>query len=435
LTSEKNHGAPADATTCPITESGLTLKDADFLEAPYSSFSRMQDEAPAYCDPKTGIWIVTRFEDVKRIHRDTETFSNSRFVEQARSSIDAGRAKKMVEIYRAKGWVPGKALAIQDGKAHQERRSAFLRALRIGKVKEMEPFIRETARKLIDGFVDRTQCEFIEEFAVPLPMTIIATQLGAKAEDVPMIKKWTDLWIERLGMMQTEEEEIASVEAEIEAQHYFKPLMDEMREHPNGTVLSELLNTTFSNGERMSDREFFGHMMPDMFVGGSETASNVFGNAMMLLCQNPELEAKARSSTKQLAAFIEEAMRLESPVQMLYRVTTVDVDISGVTVPAGSVVGAHYGAANRDPRHFGCPAGFDLDRENINSHAVFGPGGPHTCLGAPLARLELLCGFEELLKRMTNFRAPADINDFRHHPNMVVRSLKKLNVTFDKCAA
>jgi cytochrome P450 len=420
---------------CPITGAGITLMDREVQEQPYGILHRLRDEAPAYQDPRTGIYVVTRFEDVKRVHRDPVTFSTSGFVEKARSSIDAGRAAQMVQIYREKGWLPGKALALHEGKPHQEKRNAFLRALRIGKIKELEPFIRDTAARLVDGFVEAGQCDFVDSFAVPLPMTVIATQLGAKPEDVPMIKRWTDLWIARLGMMQDEAEEIRSVEAECAAQHYFKPLMDEMRRNPNDTVLSDLLNTVLASGEKMSDREFFGHLMPDLFVGGSETASNAFGGAMMLLCRQPELEERIRSDPKQLAAFIEEAMRLESPVQMLYRVTTQDVDLSGVTVPAGAVVGAHYGAANRDERRFACPAQMDLGRPNVAGHAVFGPGGPHVCIGAPLARLELQCGFEELLKRLQDFRAPPELNDFTHHPNMVVRSLKSLTITFTKRAA
>lgn len=419
---------------CPITGSGITLMDREVQERPYEVLNQLRDEAPAYKDPVTGFYIVTRFEDVKRIHRDTVTFSTSSFAEKARATMNPERAAKMLQIYKSKGWLPGKSLTLYEGKAHQERRNVFMKALRIGKIKELEPFIRETATQLVDSFIDAGQCDFIADFARPLPMTVIATQLGAKAEDVPMINGWTDLWIARLGMMQTEEEELESVEAEVEAQHYFKPLIDEMRQNPNGTILSDLLNTTFSTGEQMTDREFFGHMMPDMFVGGSETASNAFGGGMMLLCRHPELIERIRSNPKQLAAFIEETMRLESPVQMLYRVTTEDVDISGVMVPKGSVVGTHYAAANRDERRFACPANIDLDRPNVGSHAVFGPGGAHTCIGAPLARLELQCGFEELLKRMDDFRAPPELNDFSHYPNMVVRSLKALTITFSKRA-
>lgn len=424
-----------DKSECPIAGSGVTLMDIRVQEQPYEVLARLRDEAPAYQDPVTGIYVVTRYEDVKRIHRDPVTFSTKKFLEKARSSIDPDRAVRMRQIYKDKGWVPGFGVALHQGKAHQEKRNLFLRALRIGKIKELEPFIRETATRLVDSFIDAGKCDFVAAFAVPLPMTVIATQLGAKAEDVPMIKEWTDLWCARMGLMQNEEEEQRSVEAEIEAQHYFKPLIDEMRKAPNGTILSDLLNTTFSSGEQMTDREFFGHMMPDLFVGGSETTSNVFGSAMMLLCRFPELVEQIRDDRKKISAFIEEAMRVESPVQMQFRVTTEDVEISGIKVPKDSVIGTHCGSANRDERQFTCPAEMDFDRPNIGNHAVFGPGGPHMCIGAPLARLELQCGFEELLKRMENFQAPLELNDFAHAPNMVVRALKSLRITFDKRAA
>lgn len=422
-----------DVTLCPVAGSNLTLTDPAINENPYETYARLLEEAPVYRDPATGFYIVTRYEDVRRIHMDTVTFSTAGFIEAARRGVDGDRAERMRDLFREKGWVPTGNLTQYEGAEHQDKRNVWLRALGIGKVKQLEPFIRETAAKLVDAFVDDGQCEFISAFASSLPLTVISTQLGAKAEDVPMIKVWLDRYIDRLGMMQSEENAMLSVEAEIEAQHYFKPIMDEMRRNPDGTVLSDLLNTTFKDGSKLTDEQFFGHMMPDLFAGGSDTTASALGSGMMLLCKRPELAEKLKAEPdKYMRGFIEEALRLESPVQMLFRVTTVDVDVAGTIIPAGSVVGTSYGAANRDPRKFACPADLDPQRPQIGAHQAFGGGGVHTCIGAPLARLELQCGFEELLRRFEDFRSPDDLNDYAHWPNMVVRTLRQLNITFSK---
>jgi cytochrome P450 len=152
---------------------------------------------------------------------------------------------------------------------------------------------------------------------------------------------------------------------------------------------------------------------------------------VLMLCRNPDQYALLQSDLdRHLPGFIEETLRLQSPVQGLYRVTTREVELRGVTIPARSLVHLRFGAANRDGGQFACPADLDVTRQNAGAHLAFG-SGIHHCIGAPLARRELLWGFKVLLERCRNIRLAPEGNDFTHVPGMNLRALKALHVEFD----
>ena len=183
-------------------------------------------------------------------------------------------------------------------------------------------------------------------------------------------------------------------------------------------------------GRRLNDNELHAEMMADTFVGGSETSTNALSAGVMLLVQSPpSWELLCSDPDLYLPTFVEEVLRLEEPVQGLFRTVAQEVELHDVTIPAGTVVNVRYAAANRDERHFGCPADLDLTRENSRSHLAFG-AGTHFCLGAPLARRELHLGFEALVDRIESMWFLEGENDFRHQPNFCLRALKELHIGF-----
>jgi cytochrome P450 len=248
---------------------------------------------------------------------------------------------------------------------------------------------------------------------------------------MPQIKKWTDAWIQRMGLMQTPEERIWSAEQEIEAQNYFQKRYEELREEPKDTLLSDLVNNQVKEwGRTLSDNELHSEMMADLFVGGSETTTNALSGGVLLLIQNPDIWEKVSTDPdRYLEPFVEEVLRLESPVQCLLRETSEDIEIHGVTIPAGAIVSLRYGAANRDENKFENPEEFDLERKNPRSHIAFGLGSHH-CLGAPLARRELYYGFKVLVERFEEMWFIDGENDFHYQPNYFLRALKQLNIGF-----
>jgi cytochrome P450 len=416
-----------------------SLEEINFLDfklqnCPYHAYEMLRDEAPVWIDPITGFYVITRFEDIRKLLLDTKNFSNDMRGGQggSREQLDSERALRMNALYEEKGWVPGATLAGRDDPNHKQMRAMFNEAFKPKKIQGMDSFVRDTAYKLMDAFVDDGQCDWIKQYAVPLPLIVIGQQMGVPEADIWKIKAWTDAWVQRLGMMQTEEEEQWSVEMEIEAQHYFQPIFERLRKEPDDTLLSDMVNRVIPEWERpLTDNELHAEMMADTFVGGSETTTNAIGYGLKLLIENPDVWQKLRSNPdKYLRTFCEEVVRLEGPVQGLFRMAANDIEMHGVLIPKGAMINVRYAAANRDEREFECPADLNLEREKPGRHIGFG-SGIHHCVGAPLARRELFWAFQALIDRVDGMRFTAGENSFEVAPNFSLRAMQELRVEFD----
>jgi cytochrome P450 len=428
----------------------INFFDATTNDCPYEAYQVLRDEAPVWKDPVTGMFTLTRYEDIRMVLLDTKRFSNA----VGSGAGDTGKAvapddpakarelleameveKELTKLYEEKGWLPVSSLDGLDEPRHMQLRKTMEYAFRPARVRELDPYVESLAYRLIDDFIADGRCEFVSQFAVPLPLYVIGRQMGVPESDMPRIKTWTDAWIKRMGLMLNREERIWSAEQEIEAQHYFQPRFERLRRTPEDNLLSDLVNNEVPEwGRPLNDNELHTEMMADLFVGGSETSTNALSGGVMLLCRHPDVWEKVRSDPdKYLETLVEEVLRLESPVQGLLRQTTEAVDLHGVTIAAGSVIKLGYGAGNRDERRYGCPADFNLDREQPRTHLAFGVGAHH-CLGAPLARRELYFGFKALVDRLQDIRFVEGANDFSFHPNYFLRSLKELHIEFTPAA-
>ncbi len=411
----------------------INFLDANLQNCPYHAYQMLRNEAPVWRDPITGFYVITAFDDLRDVLLDTERFTNGIRGGQGRGRerLNSERAERMRELYETKGWLPAPTLAGRDDPNHKEMRAMFNEAFRPKRINAMDPFVEQTAYKLIDAFIDAGHCDWVKQFAVPLPLIVIGHQMGVPEADIWRIKAWTDAWVQRLGMMQTEEQERWSVEMEIEAQHYFQRIFEHLRKEPNDTLVSEMVNRVIPEwGRTLTDNELHAEMMADTFVGGSETSTNAISAGVMLLIQNPEVWRRLKAEPERhLKTFIEEVLRLEGPVQGLFRTAAQDIELHGVTIPEGSMINVRYAAANRDEREFDCPEKLDLDRDKPGRHLAFG-SGVHHCLGAPLARRELYWGFKALIDRVEDMWFAPNRNDFTVAPNFALRALKELHIEF-----
>jgi cytochrome P450 len=423
---------PINRMECPIVTQNVAevdLMDVEIQECPYPAYKTLREEAPVYRDELTGFYVLTRYEDLREVLKDPATFSNLR--PRGPDHIPPERVQMIAKLFREKGWLPAPTLSGRDNPEHKQMRALFDHTFRASRIKLMDPYVRDLSYQLVDAFIADGHCDWVRQFAVPMPLIIIGKQMGAPEKDIWRIKAWTDAWVKRLGLMQTDAEAIWSAEMEIEQQHYFQPNFEQLRREPNDTLLSELVNREIPEwGRKLNDNELHAEMTADTFVGGSETTTNALSAGIMLLAQNPDCFTLLKSDPERyLRTFIEEVIRLEGPVQGLQRFTTRDVSFHGVTIPKGSVINVRYAAANRDPAHFPDPDRIDLERKNAATHLGFG-SGVHHCLGAPLARRELWWGFTAFLERIEDFRLAPGKNHLRHVPNFYLRCLKELHIEF-----
>ncbi|MEA3262235.1 MAG: cytochrome P450 [Pseudomonadota bacterium] len=415
------------------TEVAVNLFDPAVQQCPYDAYKTLRDEAPAYNIPGTEIWVVTRYEDVRRVLTDADAFPST----SKNTAFRAGdgtleRAAKVASRFAEKGWVPAPTLNGRDDPNHKQMRAMFNEAFKPSRIKEIDSKVESLAYDLIDAFLPDGHCDWVSQFAVPLPLFIIGEQMGAPREDMWQIKLWTDAFFQRISFMLPEDQHLEMVDREIEAQHHFQPIFERLRKNPDESLISVLVNTVIPEwGRPLNDNELHAEMMADTFVGGSETTTNALAAGMKLLIENKDVWHQLKSDPdRYMKTFVEEVVRLESPVQSLMRFCARDTELSGITIPDGAMVNVRFAAANRDERAFDNPDKIDLDRPKAGSHMGFG-SGTHHCLGAPLARRELTWGFTAAVDRFEDMWFAEGKNDFAIRPHFLLRSLAELHIEFE----
>lgn len=414
---------------CPASLADATLADPEVLECPYPTYALLREEAPVFKDPNTGIYVVSRYEDQRKIALDYDNFSNFRYSND--HSTLKGNARLAHERFLEKGWVPGASLAARDDPNHKQMRAIFDQAFRPKRIKAIDADVEKLAYQLMAEFIDDGHCNFVHQYAVPLPLFIICQQMGADMNDVWQIKKWTDGWIKGLSIGLSADETLYYTDLEIEAQHYFQAIFDRLRKTPDDSLLSDLVNLEVPGwGRTLTNNELHAEMMQDTFVGGSETTTNAMAAGLMLLDKDRSVwQQLSANPEKYLKTFCDEVVRLETPTQGMMRITKNDYELHGVLIPKGAQVDLRYASGNRDPRHFENPEAINLERKNAGSHLGFSTG-THYCLGAPLARRELYWGFKAFIDSVDDFSLVPEKNNLRHLPNYSLRILKELHIEF-----
>ncbi len=412
-----------------------TVEEYSFLDPevqsdPYEFYELLQREQPVYRMPETGMYMVTKYDDMRQVLRDTETFSSN--------PSSAGLQGKGTQFYQSileeKGWAHINTLQRTDPPEHSRYRTLLDRVFTASRVRKMTGYIDDVTNGLIDSWIDDGKCEFISQFAMPMPGIIIAEQLGLGRNDIKTFKRWADAMLATATRALNEDELRATAEIELEAQHFLHDVFEDRRKNPQDDIMSGLVtahvNDTGDDEEPLSMHELQ-NLMHQLITGGFETTQSAIGHAMWLLLRHPEQMEALRQDPSMMKRFVEEALRIESPVQGLSRTTTRDVELGGTLIPNGSMVIVRYGAANRDAEKFECPHQFDIKRKNAGAHMAFGMGA-HFCVGAMLARQEMTSSFSNLLARLDNIKLAHELPYPVHDQSLFFIPLKELPITFTK---
>ena len=394
---------------------------------PWEFFESAQRECPVYQMPETGAFIVTKYDDLRQVLKDHETFSSD-----VRVAAMRGNQEMPQRILReGGGWEHVQTLQRTDPPVHGRYRKLLDRVFTIKRVREMTPYIEDVANTLIDNWIDAGECEFNNDFAMPMPGIIIAEQLGLGRDEVTRFKRWADamLGVSASGMP-TEDDIRANTETELEAQLYLAEVFEDRRQNPTDDLMSGLVHAHGDDEEPLSMPELQ-NLMHQLITGGFETTQSAIDHGMWALVRFPELVARLREDEALLKPFVEEVLRWESPVQFLARRTTKDVELSGTTIPKDAMVMVGYGPANRDAAKFACPHAFDVERKNVGSHLAFG-SGPHFCVGALLARQEMITAFKQIVHRLDNIELAQPLPTPVHNFSLFFLPMHDFHIKFDR---
>jgi cytochrome P450 len=413
-----------DASSCPIED--INPMHPERLICPAVMNRRLQKEAPVFQDPASGIFFISRYDDVVEMAMDYETFSSTMpGIGTGVQSADSEVADLMKDAYPN---VP--TMLTQDPPLQRRYRKFVDGAFSPGNLKALEPFMEKTSNDLIDAFIDRGECEFLTAFGVPLPLTVIASQLGTPVSDLPLLRKWTDAFIGNLSQQLDRDGMVKAAKDMLEFQQYFVGKMDERRAQPQDDILSKVVNASID--EKALDNAECLSMLSQILVAGNETTSAALTEGMWLLIQNPEQYERVRQdpSAEMIHRLVEEIVRFTSPSANMFRRTTRDVEMRGVTIPANSICFARFAAANQDDNQFPDAMRFDIMRPNLKDHVAFAKG-VHHCLGAALSRREMNVGFKVIFQRLENFRLTPGADEPQFSPNALLHGLTGLALSFD----
>ncbi|MEN3952725.1 cytochrome P450 [Iodidimonas sp. SYSU 1G8] len=407
----------------------FSLMDHATQSDPFAFYAAAHSQCPVYRMPETGFYVVTRYDDLRQVLKDTETFSNDVSAKDGKG-LQGELGVLYEEIIAERGWAHVQTLQRTDPPLHSRYRKLLDRVFTAKRVREMQPYVDQVANDLIDSWIDDGECEFNMRFAMPMPGIIIAEQLGLDRSQVATFKRWADALI-ALSIRKWTEAEIRQIaETELEMQHYLFHEFEKRREKPTGDLISALVHAHGDDEEALSMHELQ-NLMHQLISGGFETTQSAIAHGMWLLLRHPETMQRMRDDMSLIKPFCEEAMRIESPVQGLARKTTREVELNGTTIPAGSMVLTRYGAANRDPEKFACPHLFDIDRKNAGAQIAFG-AGVHFCVGASLARQEMVSSFTALLTRLDDIELARELPQPVHNPSLYFMPMKELPIRFRK---
>jgi cytochrome P450 len=409
------------------------FSDESLVPDPYPYFDHLRSKCPVTQATPFGVLAVTGYDEAMAVYKNP-AFSScvsvaGPFAGMPIAPGESDDISDLIEQHRAA--VPmAEHITSQDAPLHTRTRSLLSRLITPKRLKENEDFMWRLADQQLDTFIERGQAEFLVDYAKPFSLLVIADLLGVPPEDHDEFKAAFAL------------ETVGEIGKEAPTTHNplqwlndkFHAYIEDRRREPRDDVLTELALAKHEEGST-PDIEDVMNLSTFLFAAGTETTTKLVGSALRFIADNPGFESMLREDRSKIPAFLEETLRLESPVKSHFRMARTSTTVGDVDVAAGSTIMLLPGACNRDERKFANPNEFQADRPNVREQIAF-IRGAHSCPGAPLARSEGRISLERILDRMSDIRiseshhGPADARRFSYEPTFIMRGLSELHVTF-----
>lgn len=398
------------ASTAPF----MPVFQRDFTHDPYPFYTAIREQSGGIVFARLGTgvdaWIVTSYELGRILLTDSRLSKDSRH---------AGASWHHAQPQQREGTSEPlfRHLLTMDPPEHTELRALVQPQFTRQRVSALRPRIEAITDELLDAMVDRTEVEFIDDFAFPLPILVICELLGVPTADRERFRRWS-----RLLVAAEHGEEQEGINAADEMRAYLAELAERKRAEPDGSLYSEL---TEQQGAGKLTQDHLVSMAFLLLVAGHETTVNLLGNGMLALLTNPDQLAFLRGDTSLIPNAVEEFLRFEGPLEVATpRFATEGIHIGGADIQPGDTVFVVLAAGNRDPSRFSDPDAVDMSRQ-ATGHLAFGHG-IHHCLGAPLARLEAVVAFERVLRRLPSVALAVDFADIEWRAGLIMRGVQHL---------
>jgi cytochrome P450 len=412
------------------------FRDERVVDDPYPIYQALRSECPVKREDHHGVAMVTGWQEAVDVYNDAETFSSCISVTGPFPGfpvpLEGDDVTELIEKHRDE--IPfSDQLPTLDPPTHTNHRALLMRLITPKRLKENEDAMWQLADDILDTFLAPGEGEFITGFAGPFTLRVIADLLGVPDED-------RDELLERLargthgGGLGNAEKTLTKTPLEY-LYEVFATYVEDRRREPRDDVLTGLATATFPDGSLPEVGDVV-RVATNVFSAGQETTVRLLSTALKVLGDRPDIQQMLRQDRSLLPNFIEEALRIESPVKGDFRLSRVPTTVGETDIAAGTTLMVVNGAANRDPRRFEDPDTFDPERKNARQHLAFGRG-IHSCPGAPLARAETRVGIERLLDRTTDIRiseahhGPAGNRRYQYIPTYILRGLTQLHLEFD----
>jgi cytochrome P450 family 150 subfamily A5 len=412
------------------------FRDERLVGDPYPYFQALRSRCPVSTEDHHGVTMVTGWEEAVQVYNDADTFSSCISVTGPFPGfpvpLEGDDVTEIIEQHRDE--LPfSDQLPTLDPPTHTNHRALLMRLITPKRLKENEDAMWRLADEVLDTFLAPGQGDFIKGFASPFTLLVIADLLGVPEEDrndfVDNIRHHAGGGVGSTGG--------SLAHSPLEFLYgQFESYIEDRRREPRDDVLTGLATATFPDGST-PDVGDVARVATNVFSAGQETTVRLLGTALKVMAERPDIQQQLREDRTRIPNFIEEALRIDSPVKGDFRLSRVPTTVGDTDLSAGTTVMVLNGAANRDPRRFEDPDTFDPARKNARQHLAFGRG-IHTCPGAPLARAETRVGIERLLDRTADIKisdhkhGPADNRRYRYVPTYILRGLTELHLEFTR---
>jgi cytochrome P450 len=412
--------------------------DPHVAHDPYPYYEYLRGQCPVAHVPSSGVVAVSGYDALVAVYRDSVTFSavnSSLGPFPLPFDVSGDDISEELEAHRDR-FPMSEHLVSFDPPKHTAHRALLNGLFTPKRLKENEEFMWRLADRLIDEFIADGHCEFASAYGQPFPLLVIADLLGVPEADHSMFRELLagNGPAEDPGWVQRDENGSLNMNPLAYLDKWFTTYITDRRASPQDDILTEMATQHFLDGTLPEVVDLV-RIATFLFIAGHETTARLLSSALRVLAEHPDLQDTLRRNRELVPNFVEEMLRLESPIKSDFRLTRVATALAGVDLPAGTTMMLLPGAANRDPAHFDCPAELRVDRPNARQNVAFARG-VHSCPGGPLARIEGRVTIERILDRLFDIRiseahhGPPDARRFDYVPLYILRGLEALHIEF-----